>query len=131
MGNLVGAVGGGAIGALVGGPVGLVIGGAIGGTTGTVAEVVNSEVGETVHRGSIHYLNELNAILDYRLTDVKIGKCDLSLKSTNTIGAIGRGVLAPASSLDSGSFWLEHWWIIIEVQRTKWDKKKKRGCNGL
>ena len=125
MGNITGAVGGGALGALIGGPVGLVVGGFVGGATGTVAEVVNGGIGDKVHRGRIYNLYTLDDISNYTLERVTIRRCNLYWKSTNTVGAFARVILAPGTTISGGSFWFEHWWIIIEVKGKEWVKENK------
>eukprot|EP00483_Globobulimina_turgida_P012622 UN12645 len=119
MGNVLGAAGGAGIGALVGGPVGIVIGFAVGGATGMVAEIANDNMTSDISSANVQ--------------KIYVRKSDLLWTGLNTIGASARFILAPASTLakNNKTFWIEHWWIVLELQDNKGYITSWKGPEGV
>eukprot|EP00483_Globobulimina_turgida_P008083 UN08099 len=133
MGNVLGAAGGAGIGALVGGPVGIVIGFAVGGATGMVAEIANDNSGGQANDGGhdIEYMT--SDISSANVQKIYVRKSDLLWTGLNTIGASARFILAPASTLakNNKTFWIEHWWIVLELQDNKGYITSWKGPEGV
>lgn len=115
MGNVLGAAGGAGVGALVGGPVGAVVGFVAGGATGMAAEITNDLSAGQQNDGGHHLEAMSSDILRSNVKRIYVRKSDLLWTGLNTLGAATRFLLAPASTLQSGTFWIEHWWIVLEL----------------
>ena len=133
MGNVIGAAGGAGVGALIGGPVGAVIGFAVGGAGGMAAEITNDQSAGQANDGGHHFESMSSDILKSNVKKIYVRKSDLLWTGFNTIGATARFVLAPTSTLSKSNktFWIEHWWIVFELEGNKGYITSWKGPEGI